>query len=312
MNDICLWKIYSSRAIEEYQQNILEAEGDIGIVQIIARSARKTNAIFFKIRVYEALFWIVYKQTIQQLGVDDEQAEETFQSGQYIQPDRRLLYKLCEELEKKDQAHIVKFMKFRFGSVPSLVMIESVFLHLMSMINGESLCTFVVECLGSLGRADLINTFKHEKCGRSNCRIHRKQDFVEEKIDEQGPSSLIPLILMPQVWMTAWALTEAETSLRKHLLLLALSVSSTIILTTRSWQKRWKKLVYKQITRNTSGLPSVYCHMVEESMALMRFLQLYSFFIHHLCAALHGHEKSLADIMTIVNKKVGNTIIGFC
>ena len=35
MNDICLWKIYSSRAIEEYQQNILEAEGDIGIVQII-------------------------------------------------------------------------------------------------------------------------------------------------------------------------------------------------------------------------------------------------------------------------------------
>ena len=36
-----------------------------------------------------------------------------------------------------------------------------------------------------------------------------------------------------------------------------------------------------------------------------------SFFIRHLCKVLqdHGHEKTLADMMTIVNNKVGQCII---
>ena len=38
-----------------------------------------------------------------------------------------------------------------------------------------------------------------------------------------------------------------------------------------------------------------------------------SFFIQHLCKVLqdHGHEKTLADIMIIVNKKVDQEFLSF-
>merc|ERR1712013_755835 len=114
-----------SRAIEHHKRNIFQDDGnDIGIVQVINLSAEKNRALHWQIRVYQK-----------------------FNDGCHIKPERRLIFKLCQELEMKDQAEVTEYMKRQLGSVPPLLMMESLFLHMMSISNTESLCTFVLACL---------------------------------------------------------------------------------------------------------------------------------------------------------------------
>jgi len=176
-----------ARAIEQYKRNIFQDDGnDIGIVQVIYLSAEKNSAISWQIRVYQALYLIEHKKMLYDLGVDDEEAEHKFKGGNHIKPERRLLFKLCQDLEMKDQAMIVEFMKTQLGSVPPLLMMESLFLHLMSTMNTEILCTFVLDCLQNMNRADLVNTFTQDKCGKTTCEIHMKQDNPDEEFYDQG------------------------------------------------------------------------------------------------------------------------------
>ena len=142
-------------------------------------SAQKNNKISWQIPVYQALFLLQHKKMLYELGIDDEEAEQNFQGGNHIKPERRMLFNLCQDLEMKDQARVVEFMKTQLGSVPPLLMMESQFLHLMSKRNTESLCTFVMQCLNNMSRADLVNTFSHDKCGKAACEIHMRQDDAE-------------------------------------------------------------------------------------------------------------------------------------
>ena len=126
------------------------------------------------------------KKMLYELGIDDEEAEQKFQGGNHIKPVRRLLFRLCQELEMKDQAEVVEYMKTQLGSVPPLLMMESLFLHMMKIRNTEDLCGFVMECLKKMNRADLLNAFTHDKCGKVNCEIHMKQDDEDEEFYDQG------------------------------------------------------------------------------------------------------------------------------
>ena len=133
------------RAIEKHQRNIFGADGnDIGIVQVISLSAERNSAISWQIRIYQALFFLGHKKMLYELGIDDEKAEQKFRGGNHIKPERRLLFKLCQDLGMKDQAMVAEFMKNQLGSFPSLMMMESLFLQLMSISNTEILCTFVM------------------------------------------------------------------------------------------------------------------------------------------------------------------------
>eukprot|EP00092_Neocalanus_flemingeri_P063231 GFUD01076461.1.p1 GENE.GFUD01076461.1~~GFUD01076461.1.p1 ORF type:complete len:523 (+),score=152.86 GFUD01076461.1:49-1617(+) len=176
-----------SRAIEQHQRNIFQDDGnEIGIVQVINLSAEKNSAISWQIRVYQALFLLEHKKMLYELGIDDEEAQQRFQGGNHIKAERRLLFKLCQDLEMKDQAMVGQLMKTQLGSVPPLLMMESLFLHLMSVRNTESLCNFVMDCLKDMNRADLVNTFSHDKCGKATCEIHMKQDDTDDEVYEQG------------------------------------------------------------------------------------------------------------------------------
>ena len=126
------------------------------------------------------------KKMLYELGIDDEEAEQKFQGGNHIKPVRRLLFRLCQELEMKDQAEVVEYMKTQLGSVPPLLMMESLFLHMMKIRNTDFLCSFVMDCLKKMNRADLINIFTHDKCGKVNCEIHMKQDDDDEEFYDQG------------------------------------------------------------------------------------------------------------------------------
>merc|ERR1712013_849328 len=176
-----------SRAIEHHKRNIFQDDGnDIGIVQVINLSAEKNRALHWQIRVYQALFLLEYKNILFQLGIDDEEAHPKFNDGCHIKPERRLIFKLCQELEMKDQAEVTEYMKRQLGSVPPLLMMESLFLHMMSNSNTESLCTFVLACLREMNRADLLNMFSHEKCGKTICEIHTKYSDEQEEFYDQG------------------------------------------------------------------------------------------------------------------------------
>ena len=100
---------------------------------MIGLSAVKNGVKSWQIRMYQALFLLQQKKMLYELGIDDEEAEQKFQGGNHIKPVRRLLFRLCQELEMKDQAEIVEFMKTQLGSVPPLLMIESLFLHMMKI-----------------------------------------------------------------------------------------------------------------------------------------------------------------------------------
>ena len=80
---------------------------------MINLSAEKHGAIYWQDRVYQALFQIGYKKLLYDLGIDDEHAEQKLSGGIQIRPDRRLLFKLCQELEMKDQASLVQLFKVR-------------------------------------------------------------------------------------------------------------------------------------------------------------------------------------------------------
>jgi len=176
-----------SRAIEKHQRNIFQDDGNnIGIVQVINLSAEKNSAISWQIRVYQALFLLDQKKMLYDLGIDDEEAEQKFKDGTHIKPERRMLFRLCQDLEMKDQAMVVEFMKTQLGSVPSLLMMESLFLHLMNTRNSDSLCYFVKNCLNNMNRADMVNTFIHDKCGKPTCDIHVKVNDSDDEFYEQG------------------------------------------------------------------------------------------------------------------------------
>jgi len=177
-----------SRAIEKHQRNIFQDDGnEIGIVQVINLSAQKNRALHWQIRVYQALYLLEYKMMLYQLGIDDEEAEQKFHDGSHIKSERRLLFKLCQQLEMKDQAQVAEHMKRQLGSIPSLLMMESLFLHMMSIQKTEILCTFVKACLNDMNRADLFNIFDHEKCGKTICEIHSKNIEEVDEFYEQGP-----------------------------------------------------------------------------------------------------------------------------
>lgn len=176
-----------SRAIEQHQRNIFHDDGNgIGIVQVIGLSAIKNGVVSWQIRMYQALFLLQQKMMLYQLGFDDEEAEQKFQAGNHIKPNRRLLFKLCQELEMKDQAEVVEYMKTELGSVPPLLMMESLFLHMMKIRNTEILCSFVLDCLKKMNRADLVNAFTHDKCEKVNCEIHMKLADDDEEFYDQG------------------------------------------------------------------------------------------------------------------------------
>ena len=103
--------IWNVRAIEQHQKNIFHDDGNgIGIVQVIGLSAQKNGVMSWQIRMYQALFMLQQKKMLYELGIDDEEAEQKFQGGNHIKPVRRLLFRLCQELDMTDQAQVVEFM----------------------------------------------------------------------------------------------------------------------------------------------------------------------------------------------------------
>ena len=122
---------------------------------MIGLSAVKNGVKSWQIRMYQALFLLQQKKMLYELGIDDEEAEQKFQGGNHIKPVRRLLFRFCQELEMKDQAQVVEFMRTQLGSVPPLLMMESLFLHMMKIRNTEFLSGFVLDCLKKMNRACL-------------------------------------------------------------------------------------------------------------------------------------------------------------
>ena len=156
--------------IELNQKNIFQ--DDIGIVQVISLSAKKNNAISWEVRVYQALYLIGYKLVLYQLGIDEEEMDAKFHGGNHVKAERRLLFNLCQDLEMKDQAALVEYVKYQLGIVPPFLMMESIFLHMMSLKKTDYLCKFVIDSLKKIERADFLNNFIHDKCGDQNCEHH--------------------------------------------------------------------------------------------------------------------------------------------
>ena len=102
------------RILERNKRNIInnqDQNNQIGIVQVINLSAEKHGAISWQFRVYQALFLIGYKKLLYDLGIDDEDAERKFHGGIQLKAERRLLFKLCQELEINDQARLVQLFQ---------------------------------------------------------------------------------------------------------------------------------------------------------------------------------------------------------
>jgi len=175
-----------SKAIEENQQNTFQKESDVGIVQIINLSAEKNKAINWEVRVYQALYLLHHNLTLYKLGIAQEDADQHFEGGNHIKSERRLLYKLCEELEMKDQDRLVEFTRMQIENLPKTMMAETLLLHMMIHHNSETLCEIVKQGLSSMNRADLVNTFEKEKCAEKICLVHNRQSESEDDFYEQG------------------------------------------------------------------------------------------------------------------------------
>ena len=170
--------------IEFNQKNIFQ--DDIGIVQVISLSAKKNNAISWEVRVYQALYLIGYKLVLYQLGIDEEEMDAKFHGGNHVKAERRLLFNLCQDLEMKDQAALVEYVKYQLGIVPPFLMMESIFLHMMSLKKTDYLCNFVIDSLKKMEKADLLNNFIHDKCGDQNCEHHAVDDTNTDEYYDQG------------------------------------------------------------------------------------------------------------------------------
>ena len=82
----------------------------------LSAQKHRVGAVSWQIRVYEALFLIGNKKLLFDLGVDDEDAERKFRGGLQIKAERRILFKLCQELEINDQARLVKLFKVHLNN----------------------------------------------------------------------------------------------------------------------------------------------------------------------------------------------------
>jgi len=192
-NDIAL-KLMN--VIEMNKCNILNKDDqnnkNVGILQVVFLSAVKNGATTsWQSKVYEALFLIGYKKLLYDMGIDDEQAEEKFQSGVQLKADRRLLFKLCQELEMNDQARLLQCFQDTLAqsgqTVLRVSMMESHFLHLLMQNQLKPFCFYIQSCLHLMQRADLIHIFEQGFCGNRDCPVHMKKVNSEDEYYEQGP-----------------------------------------------------------------------------------------------------------------------------
>merc|ERR1711892_485006 len=184
-----------SRYLEMNKCNILnkhdQENKDVGIVQVVYLSAVKNGATTsWQSKVYEALFLIGYKKLLYDMGIEDEQAEEKFQSGVQLKADRRLLFKLCQELEMNDQARLLQCFQDTLAqsgqTVLRVSMMESHFLHLLMQNQSEPFCFYIQSCLHLTQRADLIHIFEQGFCGNRDCPVHMKKVNSEaQKLDDR-------------------------------------------------------------------------------------------------------------------------------
>jgi len=179
------------RVIEANKRNVIniQDENPIGIVQVMNLSAQKLGlgAVSWQIRVYEALFLIGNKKLLFDLGVDDEDAERKFRGGLQIKAERRILFKLCQELEINDQARLVKLFKDKIGFLPPVTMMETQFLHLIVKSTPGPICQYVKSCLQLIQSAHLLNIFEQDSCGNRSCKAHIRSPGQGEEYYEQGP-----------------------------------------------------------------------------------------------------------------------------
>eukprot|EP00092_Neocalanus_flemingeri_P063283 GFUD01076524.1.p1 GENE.GFUD01076524.1~~GFUD01076524.1.p1 ORF type:complete len:342 (+),score=54.50 GFUD01076524.1:694-1719(+) len=66
-------------------------------------------------------------------------------------------------------------------------MMESHFLHLLLSCKEGPICPFVKSCLQMMQRADLVNIFEQDSCGKNTCKIHARKTETEEEYYDQGP-----------------------------------------------------------------------------------------------------------------------------